>query len=478
MISKAYTATRLAVFASLCLFLIRPAVLSAPTHPLDTGWMFRFVGADSTASFATQPCTSGQWQKVTIPHSFNLQEEFDYHKYGFGWYRTKFPPIVKSVSDSVFLCFEGICLYAKVFVNSKLAGESLFPWLPFRINISNYTDGRDSISIAVQIDNRLREKDIPDLAARGWWTYGGIIRPVYLETMEKNRVENWQLRTLYKSSGTYLLQIGFDTVGPAPDKIEVEIRTNKNALFSHDIIAAEASPKANYEIVCKNVMPWSPENPCLYTVLCTPHWKNIKGATIRFKRGFAQMFSHKDTLLLNGTPVFLRGLARHDVVNERGPCLTGEERLQDFLDMKKLGANCLRIAHFPQDRHVYELCDSLGLLVIDEIPCWKTNAAFLCSKQGIDRGTAYLRETIKYHGNYTSIALWNIANEIASYTDEGAKYVRAVAHAAHVLDPSRSVTYASYYYQFDKAYDAVDVISVNEYFGWYLGSVANGRKNP
>ena len=154
-----------------------------------------------------------------------------------------------------------------------------------------------------------------------------------------------------------------------------------------------------------------------------------------------------------------------------GRPLSREQRLADLADIKSMGANFLRIAHFPQHRDIYELCDSIGLLVMDEIPAWKTNPKFLGSKAGREYGGTYMREMVAAHGNYTSLVIWSIGNQFKSYKTSVADFVGAVVSVVKQVDPSRLVTFCSYYYMWDKAFKSVDIIAINEYFGWELASL-------
>ncbi|MCH5373672.1 MAG: hypothetical protein JJ992_06825 [Planctomycetes bacterium] len=129
------------------------------------------------------------------------------------------------------------------------------------------------------------------------------------------------------------------------------------------------------------------------------------------------------------------------------------------------------MAHFPQHRDIYELCDSIGLLVMDEIPAWKTDPKFLGSREGREYGAAYMSDLIDAHGNYTSVCFWSVGNQFKSYKTAVADYVGAVAASIKRADPSRLVTFCSYYYFWDKAFSHVDVIAINEYFGWELASL-------
>lgn len=190
-----------------------------------------------------------------------------------------------------------------------------------------------------------------------------------------------------------------------------------------------------------------------------------------FQRGFRSLTTGNTGFFLNGRRIVLRGIGRHDVRAGKGPFLNRRERLQDLVDIKRLNANFLRAGHFSQHRDVYELCDSLGLLVMDEIPAWKTSATFLSSPEGIEMGKTYVRRMVREHGNHTCVALWSLGNEFQSFRSAVAGFVEATAAYVRRIDPGCLVTFAGYFYQFDKAYEHVDVISINEYFGWFLGSL-------
>jgi beta-glucuronidase len=219
------------------------------------------------------------------------------------------------------------------------------------------------------------------------------------------------------------------------------------------------------------VLPWTPDNPNRYRLSFTPFFKGRKGVRTSFLRGFCQLTTHESGLFLNGKPVYLRGMARHDILDLNGKPLTREQRRRDLAEIKELGVNFLRIAHFPQHRDVYELCDSIGLLVMDEIPAWKTDKKYLATGKAREYGSAYMRDLIDMHGNFTCISLWSIGNQFKSYETSVADYVKAVATTVRQTDSSRLVTFCSYYYLWDKAFRYVDVIAINEYFGWELASL-------
>jgi beta-glucuronidase len=372
-----------------------------------------------------------------------------------------------SEKDAV-LFFEGVALRSKIFIISgMIAGASEYAYLPFNINLKPFLHTGTRLHLAVMVDNQLLDGSLPDTRARGWWNYGGLIREVSLRLVSRLRIDSIRIFTLYHAKDTFDLvlrlspsQERWDSVSLAFSAADMPSCVFKASLRGTDTV-----------LRIGGIRTWTPESPVLYRFAFVPHLKGETGDTMRLERGFCQLTTRENRFFLNGNPYFLRGMSRHDVLGGRGPLLTREERRRDLCDLKALGVNFLRIAHFPQHRDVYELCDSLGLLVMDEIPAWKSRAAFLGSRRGCAYGAGYVRAMVEAHGNHTCVCLWSFGNQLASYKTAVADYVSAAAEEAKKLDPSRLVTYCSYYYLWDKAFSHVDVIAVNEYFGWELASL-------
>jgi beta-galactosidase len=430
-------------------------------------WLFRFVADDCSHSYASDTNLQ-KWQSVEIPHSFNLKESLGKHTTGYGWYKTELK--IRSKKDSeYFLEFDGVCLRSKVFINGLFAGECNQAYMPFKVNISKFIYDKNKVHIAVQVDNQLRQNDFPDHNCDGWWIYGGLIRGVRLASFPKNHIENCQIRTFYITDNKYLVIVSFDNVVIKPDSLVLSIKDfNNSSVITKCFSNCPASPCS---LVVNGVKPWNSDTPYLYNFSIMPYWKSKAGRLLHYKKGFAQLQVLNGSLNLNGKPIFLRGIGRHDVLGDKGPLLTRHERLADLVAIKSTGANMLRIAHFPQHQDIYELCDSLGLIVMDEMPAWKSYPGFLGDTLGQRMASEYMSSLISAHGNYTCIGIWCIGNEISSVENRIAMYVKYMADFTRRTDPSRLVTYTSYFYQFDKAYQYVDVASVNEYFGWYLGSI-------
>lgn len=425
-------------------------------------WRFRFTARDSSFSYAQDSVKNAWWLNVTIPHSYNNGQDIAKHTKGFGWYITEIT-IKRKAGEELFLEFGGVALRCKVFINGELAGKNRLAYLPFRVPVKAVD--QQTIQIAVQVDNRLLKRDIPDVSCNGWWIYGGLVREVALVRLPVKRVENCQIRTVYAGPDSFHVFFSCDTVQCKPDSIAICISGDGEIQHGFRVAADDT-------FFIGGINAWSPENPVLYNFTITPFWNGEEGRTVTIKRGFCQLSVKNAKLLLNGKPIFIRGVGRHDVGKHAiGHGLTREERREDLLAIKSLGANMLRIAHFPQHHDIYEICDSIGLIVMDEMPAWKSPPGLLGDSFRRRKLFAYMDALIDAHGNHTCLGIWCVGNEINGMNYSVKEYVKAMADFMKQKDHSRIFTYTSFFYQFDKAFEYADIIAINEYFGWYLGSV-------
>ena len=433
---------------------------------LKGAWLFFFAGKDSSSVFAHSD-TFPECDTISLPHTFPRQDTAGPPPAGIGWYLTDIPVVPAFAGKDLFLEFDGVCLRAEVFANGTIAGQSPFPYMPFRVDLTRFAQDKGNIRLAVRVDNRLREREFPDTKANGWWQYGGLVRDVRLSVVSRKRIDRAVIRTFYHAGDTFDLKAHCAPASVKWDSVTLAVSPGKTMppVGTVSITGTDTMVRIGG---CKE---WTPDSPRLYDISLVPWFSGKPGDTIRIRRGFCQLTAAGSRLILNGKPAYLRGVSRHDVLDGRHPLPNRQQRLKDLVDIKNLGVNFLRIAHFPQSRDIYELCDSLGIMVMDEAPAWKTEPSFLGSPEGRKYGAAYMRALIEEHGNHTSIVLWSLGNQFAGFQTSVAEYVRYVAGRTGTIDPSRLVTYCSYYYQWDKGFPYIDVISINEYFGWELGSL-------
>jgi len=361
-------------------------------------------------------------------------------------------------------------LWATVYIDTHLVTRNFNAYVPFKVDITEYAAGKDSVQLLVQVDNRLRNDRFPDTYCDGWWIYGGLIREVFLESYPRNRLEKLTIRTFYHQKDTFRLHLTYRHTNTVPDSVLLYLKAPAGTSVWDTCVPGFPTEHSFY---LDSIRSWSPEDPFRYTIEIVPCYGKLHGEPLTVCFGFSQLTTNKTKLLLNGEQIFIRGYARHDVIGRRGPLLTRQERLNDLLTLKeKLHVNAIRNAHFPQHPDMYKLCDSLGIIILDEMPAWKTSIYFLGSDKGKSRAKSYMQQLIDAYGNHTCIQMWSIGNQFRSNKKPAIDFIHEMSTFIRSTDPSRLVTFCSYYHMLGDAQDALDVISINEYFGWFFGSLS------
>jgi len=465
-----------------------PVAATGP-HRIDLSgtWDFRFDPEDQgeTAKWFAAD-TAGTWTKATVPGSFN--EEFAKHPgtpetsdaprfyKGKAWYRTTFQGPVHANADR-FLHLSGTVLRQKVWLNGRLIGESTQPYLDVSYDITALLHHNAVNTLVIEVDNTILARAIPDTKWHGWWDDGGLIWPVYIEERPHAHSESF-VTTKMLANGAWTFNV--DTIAhqaASGEKTTVAWRLTDAAgstIWQQEKLIQSTTPDVELKLGTdlQNIHPWSPDTPVLYRLTVTTSAPGQSADVLSFHVGFRQIETRGSQLLLNGKPIILRGINRHEFLAGAGMSLTPAENRKDMEDIKALGANFTRLAHYPQTQDVYDLCDELGLLVWSEIPVWQSSVETLADPQV---WTSYvqpqLNATIRQHRNHPSVIIWSVANEIPTDKPEGAAYIAKAVQYVHQLDPTRLATFASDRRERDLALGSVDIIAVNEYFGWYYGGL-------
>lgn len=369
------------------------------------------------------------WEMVSIPHTWNAQDADDeipgFYR-GPGWYRKNVFISREMSGKQVTIYFEGANQQTDVYVNGKKVGTHLGGYTRFAFDITSFVEFGVKNSIAIKVDNSA-DADIPPLSA-DFTFFGGIYRDVYLMYTDKVHIST----TDYASSGVYV-----QTPKVSDKEAEVTVsavlanRTNKpvkvkiqNILLSPDGVevalkesvvklASNSELKLKQEtIVVESPQLWCPETPHLYTV----HTKvlNAKGNIIldevKNPLGFRwYSFSPDSGFYLNGKPYKLIGTNRHQDYYKKGWALRDEMHVRDVKLLKAMGGNFLRVAHYPQDPVIMEMCDKLGILTSVEIPV--VNA--ITESAGFTRNCLEMaREMVRQDFNHPSVIIWTYMNEV------------------------------------------------------------------
>src|SRR5690606_20493091 len=237
-----------------------------------------------------------------------------------------------------------------------------------------------------------------------YWIFGGIFRPVYLEVLPEVYFERLSLNA--RANGEVDIH-AFLNQESSSNTIEVTLLDkNGNAIdgtesFSLDDNLTEHAFQTRYH----DIDTWNPESPYLYTLRVDILRNGEKIFTRKEKIGFrtVELIPH-DGIYVNGEKIVMKGVCRHSFYPTSGRCLSEKDHLDDVNMIKDMNMNAVRMSHYPPDKRFLEICDSLGLFVLDELGGWQ---------QGYDTivGPGLIEKLIVRDENHPSVIIWDFGNE-------------------------------------------------------------------
>jgi beta-glucuronidase len=426
-----------------------------------------FMNAPFDPSGHPQDYNFANASTLKVPGDWNTQRSELLYYEGPIWYQRDFEHTAKP-NTRTFLHIGAANYRTFVWVNTKKVCEHEGGFTPFDCELTNVLkDGKNFVVLSV--DNTRIADGVPTLQT-DWWNYGGLTRDVSLVEVPTQFIDDYDL---HLSRTNHDLIEGYVHVegGTAGAPVTVSIPE----LHAKAEAPIDAQSRAAISIPVKSLDLWSPENPRLYKVeIATAAGPDAD--KVEDEMGFRTVETRGSQILLNGKPVFLRGISIH----AEAPYRTGRAYSQKDVDTllgwaKELGCNYVRLAHYPHDERMTRTADRLGLMVWSEIPdYWALQfdnpAVLVKSKQ-------QLTEMVRRDRNKASIILWSVANETPN-TPARTKYLTTMADLTRQLDPTRLVTAAllvrteknssgSNKIVDDPLGKALDVIGTNEYIGWY-----------
>ena len=463
----------------------------------DSGWLFQ---KDSLGDAIQPNNESIGWQSVQLPHTWNDKDVLADGKRGYyrsiGWYKKKFQ-LIPEIGKQYFLQFEGVNQVTEVFINGKLAGKHTGGYTSFNIELTPFLNSSADQYIAVKVDNSFDEH-IPPLSA-DFTFFGGIYRPVHLITTGNTHFS----MSDYGASGIY---ISTPKVSEKEAEIVVEYHLqNKNnhkakLLLETCIkkgtesilaekkskIVIEGSSDLIFQVSFKKVQNfklWSPENPVLYYVESNLQENGKIVDNLTQPLGFRWFhFDANEGFFLNGKKLKLMGANRHQDRIPYGNALNNDMHRQDMQLLKKMGANFLRNAHYPQATEILDNADQLGLVVWEEIPL--VNEVTV-SDQHTQNAEYMLKEMIKQHYNHPSVFIWAYMNEIywahrfkpekelPARNKATLELAKRLENLARTTDPYRYTAMAVHNYPLYNESGISDIpmiVGWNLYHGWYYDS--------
>jgi hypothetical protein len=478
---------RLKVGVILCSMLTAAPVLGATRIDLDQDWQFRVDPDEFGESFGWNAAVPSDTEAVNVPHSWNIGRLHDY--LGVAWYfrRIEIPP---HASDAHIELHFGATFYkSHVWLNGVDLGGHEGGFTAYSFDITPYL--RDTNVLAVRIDNRPDATTIPGYGARGaaqawydWWTYGGLVRDVWLTSSGPEWIDRQAIGTT-SSGPDALVHDHIYLHGAVGASTPLQLRLTAYAPDNH-VAAISTQPlllgpgPSDVTVSLRLIRPelWGIDHPSMYRMtaeLLDQGGKSLDQHQDSF--GVRTIAIRDRHLLVNGERVRLTGLARHEDSPAQGLAETPDTMQRDYDDLKALHTTLSRPVHYPQNPFILDYADRHGILLIPEIPVWQFNEAQLSDPKVLALAQQQMREMIEQAGNHPSIFAWSVANESAMGTPGGIAYFRAMRAMIRTIDPDRLVSFADdNLSKLDRAQQSAandaDFLMMNQYFGTWHGPAA------
>lgn len=508
-----------------CIFLFPIMALpvsSEERQKIDFNSQWKFQSGILTDVPASSSYNDNSWKSVNLPHTWNDKDAQDggnnYLK-TVGWYRKKLSWKDEYEGKKIYLEFLGANAKAECFVNGQSLGVHKGGYTAFRFDVTEKLTPGDNL-IAIKVDNRI-DQDIAPLSG-DFSFYGGIYRnvsliiadPVHVDLMDKgapglylttrdvtetSAVLEVKAKIWNESSEAKLLTLKaelkhpseFGAIAEVPDPL-FDIATMSpggdaiQTLSETVTVPAGSSYEFKKEITVANPRLWNgKEDPYRYLVDFEVSQDGTLLDNLSEYVGFRFFEVTDKGFFLNGKSYPLRGVNRHQDRLNMGNAITEKEHNEDFGMMYEIGANTVRLAHYPQDPYMYELCDKYGLIVWAEIPYVDKPGSDLAAFKEVTRNQ--LIEMIRQQYNRPSILMWGLQNEVSTgnasdpnsgYNPQMSIFMPELHNLAKAEDPSRFTVQAQ---AGTERYNwTTDLYAKNQYPGWYqsgtFGSYMDARK--
>ncbi|MBB4638505.1 glycoside hydrolase family 2 protein [Longimicrobium terrae] len=406
---------------------------------------------------------------LNVPGDWNSQQAELLFYEGTVWYRTRFERAL-APGRRLFVHFGGANYQARAWMDGNELGMHEGGFTPFGFEVTDALEA-GTHSLVVKVDNQRHPEAVPTVNS-DWWNYGGITREVTLVETPSTFVRDYTLQLDPADPRRVRGWVQLD--GPDSARTAVTIRIPRAGLSQ--TVTPDASGRAVVSFDARRLARWSPDHPNLYDVEIA-----TAAETIRDRIGFRTLAVRGTQILLNGEPIFLRGISMHEESPyEARRAYSTDDARTSLGWVKELGGNFVRLAHYPHNEAMLRAADEMGVIVWAEIPVywtiqWENPATLASARQ-------QLGEMVTRDRNRASVALWSVANETPRDANPAAgpriTFLRNLVAHVRGMDNTRLITAALEHRYVgrdtividDPLGEVLDVIGNNEYLGWYDGS--------
>lgn len=466
---------------------------------LDGRWQLLFGFGEGEGL----PPEDAPWTETAVPSAYNAAEGGRTDYLGVVWYRREFDAAPRP-GFAPLLRFEGVLLRGAVWLNGAFLGAFEGGFTPRLFAAASLRAGPNVL--LVRTDNRLTPDSLPPRPLSrhnpGWHTYGGVYRSVRLEFLPPSYLV--KASCAYDEAAAQLTVAALSAEGAAADgarSVAAELIFGGKPVASAALRAGSRADIALRAWTGSFAVPelrrWSPADPALYTVRLTLSGDSFSDRA-GFRTGFRTFAAAGGGFRLNGSPIFLKGVCRHEDDPELGPAQTPDSIERDLALIAELGANYIRLAHYPHDPRELDAARDRGFLLSGEIPFYQAGAGFTAWFQEkrplsefpaalfglrqtarprlLENARRQLAEMIERDRNNPALVFWCVGNECYTLGRRSGELFRLLADTARFFDPTRPVTNVELTYRVppldraERGWTGMDFCSLNSYFGWYYGT--------
>jgi beta-glucuronidase len=428
------------------------------THPTIVGTH------NEEYDFSTAPTLKvpGDWN-TQVPQLFNYE--------GVVWYQRDFDAQPKP-GTRTFLHIGAANYRSHAWVNGKRVCDHEGGYTPFDCEVTAVLHPGSNF-VVIAVDATRLQDGIPSVGI-DWLNYGGLTRDVSLVTVPSTFIDDYDVHLAHGAAwvpGNTEIT-GYVHVLDAPAGTPVAIDIPEAGI--HATAVTDAQGKAPFDVKAAHLDLWSDLSPKLYKVTLSSG-VGAQQDRITDDIGFRDIRVDGTHILLNGKPVYLRGANEHAEAPVRGGRTDNDQDVATvFSYLKDLNANFVRLAHYPHDERMERMADRQGVMIWSEIPLWQ-RISF--DKPAVyAKATYMLNEMIRRDRNKASVIMWSVSNETPNNATR-TEFLTNLANESRRLDPTRPVTSALNTGHIegtegtlpDKYADALDIVGLNEYVGWYTG---------
>lgn len=419
-----------------------------------------------------------EWQPVTLPHTWNAKDTVDAepgYRRAASWYKKTFK--LSGKADRYILHFEASNMETDVYLNGQMVGQHVGGYIGFDVELTEHIKKRGWNELLVRVSNEFNPHLIPSQKS-DFFIHGGITRDVWLEYKNSTFIERAEITApkIAQGDARSEIKVVVDSESAGSSTLRVSVRDADGSMVAKNESAVEYSQGLSEHSLTtadfEDVKLWSPSEPHLYQfeIALVDEKSVLDEHSSQFGFRWFELEAGVG-FKVNGERLLLRGTHRHEEMGGLGAALSNEQHYADMSVIKDMGANMVRLGHYPQDPTVYKAANELGLIVWDELPwCrggkgddqWEKNTEYL------------LKQQLNQNFNHPSVAFWSLGNEMYWEADfEGGgddsrilPYLKKLNSYVKERDPSRLTTLRKYY----PGAEVVDIFSPSIWAGWYGGA--------